>query len=187
MAPGNGTNRSVWGKLLTSIRLLPDSTSTLGTSTCEMHRGICPLRLGVGGGGGKRGLQATSSLECSIASCQHILHQSLVLPVLPQDAAGPQKCPQGQNATRLLSCAPTGPESTPPVLSPPPTPEPHIRVCAPLVLSAQDNYPPHTPQEPKEPPSRSAPPSEVSDFGRCPSFTYLYPPRVLILTYFWTG
>jgi len=51
VAPGNGTNRSVWGKLLTSIRLLPDSTSTLGTSTCEMHRGICPLRLGVGGGG----------------------------------------------------------------------------------------------------------------------------------------
>lgn len=112
--------------------------------------------------------------------------------VIGSPSLAPRRCrsskvPSGTECNQTPQLCPTGPESTPPVLSPPPTPEPHIRVCAPLVLSAQDNYPPHTPQEPKEPPSRSAPPSEVSDFGRCPSFTYLYPPRVLILTYFWTG
>lgn len=151
-----------------------------------MHRGICPLRLGVGGGGSEdfrpplpwnvqQPLVSTSSISHWFSqSCPktlQVLKSALRDRMQPDSSAVP---PRGLSPLLQFSLHPLPLSLT--------------FVSVPLWFSLpRITIPPHTPQEPKEPPSRSAPPSEVSDFGRCPSFTYLYPPRVLILTYFWTG
>lgn len=136
---------------------------------------------------------------------RHVLSPILAL----KDSESPQRCPQGHMQLDSLAGHVRTSTMRPPPATPdsiPTTPDPHLCVCAHLVLSAQVNYLP-PPKELKEPPSVPSPLWAIPGFFRenqsllhkTPLGGNLWPLQVLlflificpaiseILKYLWNG